>query len=258
MDKPKLIFKYRALSNQEDINRFQDIIKNHRLYLPTVYQLNDPFEGKIDISPGIMGDFIRRAMDIDLYPTRIVKHNTRVLALSEDCFSPLLWAYYCNDYHGACLCYKTDKSFSTINPVKYSESIEVGNGEIVNGYKRVLELIKDSLFIKQKDWEYEREWRMIFQQDEDDLVFEEERIEGKFFHYEPNELVGVILGDNLDRSIKERIREIVPDSIKVFEVHTGALSGKVKLFEYGYVYPGDGSDPDYICTIEELLARTDS
>jgi len=72
-EKPKLIYKYRALSSHEDIDRVYDI---HRLYLPRITQVNDPFEGKIDISPGVAGDYIRRAMDIDFWPSESVRRTS--------------------------------------------------------------------------------------------------------------------------------------------------------------------------------------
>ena len=42
---PKIVFKYRSLKDSLDFVRFLDIVKNNRLYMPTVNQLNDPFEG---------------------------------------------------------------------------------------------------------------------------------------------------------------------------------------------------------------------
>ena len=47
MKKPKLIFKYRAVSSPKEFDRLSDILKNQRLYLPTIPQLNDPFEVRI-------------------------------------------------------------------------------------------------------------------------------------------------------------------------------------------------------------------
>lgn len=254
VEKPKLIFKYRALSNREDIDRLFDIIRNHHLYLPTIPQVNDPFEGRIDICPGVAGDFIRRAMDIDFFVVRECKQQTRLLALSEDCFSPQLWAYYCNDYHGVCLCFFTDKTFCDIQPVQYLDNINEADYDRTPTRKLIYELIKKSMLKKQEGWRYEREWRLVFQPelaDDHSIIREAE----KFLVYQPDELACVILGDKLEQSMKEIIRALVPDHILLFEVHTGAVTGKVKLMEYGYRYPGDGSEPDFIATPEELYVR---
>lgn len=253
-EKPKLIFKYRALNNREDIDRFYDIIQNNRLYLPTIPQVNDPFEGKIDISTGVAGDFIRRAMDIDFFAVRECKQQTRLLALSEDCYSPQLWAYYCNDYRGVCLCYYTNNTFSHIQPVQYLDNINEADYDRSPTRRLIYELIRKSMFKKQEGWRYEREWRLVFQPElaDDDSIIKEA---GQFLDYQPDELAGIIIGDKIEQSTKEIIRALAPDRIKIFEVHTGAVTGKVKLMDYGYRYPGDGSDPDFIATLDELYER---
>ena len=234
MDKPKLIFKYRALSSREDIDRFYDIIKYNRLYLPTIPQVNDPFEGKIDATFAVMGQSMRMAMDIDFFAVSDRKEKTRLLSLSEDCFSPQLWAYYCNNYHGVCLCYKTDKTFSEIMPVQYSDKIRSGEGVLEPTFKQIYELIKDSLFVKQEGWMYEKEWRMVFQPVLKDEYDSNENDVDSFLSYDSEELVGIIIGER---------------------THTGARTGKVKIQEYGYQYDGTGAPADYISTVRELFDR---
>ena len=252
--KPKFIFKYRALTGEKEKERLFDIIHNNRLYLPTVYQLNDPFEGKTKISAGMAGDFIRRAIDVDYYPVRVVKNSTRVLALSESCFSPQLWAYYCNDYRGVCLCYKTDQTFSDIKPVEYAEAIGNEESIIVNSYPQVIDIVNKNLFVKQKGWEYEHEWRIVSQADEAHLVFEEPA-EKAYFEYDQDELVGVILGNKLDDDIAASIAAQLPEHTKLFVAVPGMQTGRVNLTEYGYRYRGDGSQPDFIKTLDELADR---
>lgn len=254
MEKPKLIFKYRAVTSLKELVRVNDIVQNHRMYLPNIPQLNDPFEGKINVSYGIAGSFITRAMDKDYSPTREKKEKTRLLSLSEDCFSPQLWAYYCHDYHGVCLCFRTDNTFSVIEPVSYPERLDEDDVVRNPSNSQVYEIIKESLLRKQAGWKYEREWRMIFQPELNHKGLEIKKAPS-FLEYDENELVGIIFGDKLTESEQETICSIVPLSIKKFVVHSGALSGRVKVHEYGYVYPGDGSKPDYIATIDELYDR---
>ena len=43
--KPKLLFKYKSLSNDTTKMNTLDILKNNRLYLPNREKLNDCFEG---------------------------------------------------------------------------------------------------------------------------------------------------------------------------------------------------------------------
>ena len=72
---PKYLFKYKSISNLDDVERFLDIIKNNRIYYPTYKQLNDPLEGagfSINI-PGWAGIGIHRAPDVELQPIEEVK-----------------------------------------------------------------------------------------------------------------------------------------------------------------------------------------
>ena len=252
-EKPKLIFKYRALSSRTDISRFYDIIKNNRLYLPTVLQVNDPFEGKNDISTGVAGSWYSRIMEKDPEIVKNCKERLRLLSLSADGFSPQLWAYYCHNYSGICLCYTTDRTFSTIRQVRYPAVIEEGETVLSPSEERIYRMITDSLFVKQMGWQYEREWRMVFQPCSS--AKDKEISREKYLVYQPDELACVIIGNKMENDMKEIIRILVPERIKIFEVYTGAVSGKVKLKEYGYQYPGDGSAPDFITSAEELYNR---
>lgn len=257
---PQLIFKYRTLSSITDLDRVIDIIKNNRLYLPTVMQVNDPFEGKLNIYTSYAGYSIIKAMDEDYSAVRNCKEHTRILSLSDDCFSPQLWAYYCNDYHGVCFCFRTDGTFHSIEPVTYPETLEEGEPQSANSLEMIYDMMREKLFVKQEGWRYEKEWRMVIQDSipQEDENEEEEEASSPFLDYDSSEFVGIILGKKLEENLKEMIRMITPDSVKVFETHTGALSGKVKLKEFGYIYPGDGSDPDYISSTNELYARINS
>lgn len=253
-DKPKLIFKFRSVTTLKELVRLRDIVQNNQLYIPTIPQVNDPFEGKINVSFAKAGSFITHAKDIDFGPVSDRKEQTRLLSLSEDCFSPQLWAYYCNDYHGVCLCFKTDKTFSAIQRVSYPELID--EGEMISNPEpdEIYKLIRESLFRKQAGWKYEHEWRMVFQPELDKNGIEKNEALSKLV-FGADEIVGVIVGDKLNKEEKKLIRDIVPDTIKMFEVHTGALSGKVKLHDFGYVYAGETREPDYITTVDELFDR---
>ena len=50
-------------------------------------------------------------------------------------------------------------------------------------------MVYSNWFLKQKGWEYEREWRIV------------EESTSNYFDYNPGELVGIILGTNLDSHI---------------------------------------------------------
>ena len=99
-----------------------DIIKNHRLYMPYRKQLNDPFES-VAVSPtgeAVMGASIMYAADEEPTYLENGRDEYRILALSEECFSPQMWAYYCSDYSGICIGFIPNRSFLCAKPIRYS------------------------------------------------------------------------------------------------------------------------------------------
>lgn len=254
MEKPKLLFKYRPVTTLKELVRLNEIVQKNELYLPTIPQLNDPFEGRINVTFAIAGNSLTRLTDKDFSPVIERKRKTRLLSLSEDCFSPQLWAYYCNDYHGVCLCFKTNKTFNSAEPVAYPNPIDVGKLVIEPTKDKIYKMIRESLLRKQAGWKYEREWRMIFQPELDKNGDETNEVQSKLT-FDSDELLAVIIGNKLSDDEQKVIKSIIPESVKVFVVHTGALSGLVKIHEYGYKYSYDGNDPDYISTLDELYDR---
>lgn len=254
MEKPKLLFKYRPVTTLKELVRLNEIVQKNELYLPMITQLNDPFEGKINVTFGVMGSSFIKLTDMDFKPVIERKRRTRLLSLSEDCFSPQLWAYYCNDYHGVCLCFRPDKTFRSIDSVSYPERIVEGKLVVEPTKEKIYQMIRESLLRKQEGWRYEKEWRMIFQPELDKNGDETNEVQSKLT-FDSDELLAVIIGNKLSDDEQKVIKSIIPESVKVFVVHTGALSGLVKIHEYGYKYSYDGNDPDYISTLDELYDR---
>lgn len=156
---PDLLFKYKALNSKEDLIRIIDILKNHRLYMPTRKQLNDPFECA-SVSPdvgGVMGASIMYAADEEPSYLESGRDEYRILAMSEECFSPQMWAYYCSDYSGICMGFSPSKSFSSAMPIRYINEQYVYSNEDVYGYDLILEAVEKGLLIKQKEWSHEKE-----------------------------------------------------------------------------------------------------
>ena len=119
---PKLLFKFRALTTKTDLIRLVDILENNRLFFPTRKNINDPFElGRTTIQyGGYMGawQYLQYQREEPMVSEKRERYH--FLSLSEDCFSPQLWAYYADTYTGVCLCYSTEKSFRMAKPVVYS------------------------------------------------------------------------------------------------------------------------------------------
>lgn len=249
MQKPELIFKYKALSSKSDILHFLDIINHHRLFFPTVYQLNDPFEGYLStIHPSVAGCSIHLSADEE-HPIIIsLKEEYHILALTDDCFSPQMWALYCQDYSGVCLCYKTSKTFHNVKTLEYkSQAAEIRPFNTENE-KELRRLIKKRLLEKQIGWAYEHEWRII------------ERIRrnnadannSSYITYEPDELVGIIIGHKMDDETKDFVLSTIRGDLPVFKTCPGSVTGQIHLLEYHYEIRYNGSVPEFIDTISQL------
>ena len=243
--KPKLIFKYRSLNNDKDFKRIEGIINNNKLYFPNIYQLNDPFEGYLcPPITGIAGSSLSEIADQDHPIMNDIKKNVHILALSEDCFSPQLWAYYCNNYSGIALCFTTDISFKNIKPVEYKESgFELyqkygENAANTDFHKALLECV----MYKQEGWKYEKEWRIV-----------RSGIKKPYYTFNKNELIAVIIGHNVDDKYIDNLKHILPYNFPIFKTYAGAPSGKIHFLPYDYKVELYGKRPDFIDTNTELI-----
>ncbi|MBR0232359.1 MAG: DUF2971 domain-containing protein [Clostridia bacterium] len=243
-DIPKLIFKYKPLSSGLDIVRCYDIIQSNRLFVPDVAQLNDPFEGFFcPRMEGVAGSGILRAADEDPSILKELKKHTRVLALSSDCFSPQLWAYYCNDYSGVSFCFYTNRSFKGIEKVEYpGELNRTNNSAECCNQSQIKEAFYKSLLMKEQGWQYEHEWRIIKKQPDDE-----------YMSFEKDELAAIIIGHKLDKEIKEFICASA-SHLSIFTTYPGVYTGKVHLIKYteSLNIEKNGKKPDFIDSVEDL------
>lgn len=240
---PDLLFKYKALNTKEDLIRTIDIIKNHRLYMPYRKQLNDPFES-VAVSPtgeAVMGASIMYAADEEPTYLENGRDEYRILALSEECFSPQMWAYYCSDYSGICMGFIPNRSFLCAKPIIYTNKQYSYNEEDVFGYDLVLGAVEKSLFIKQREWSHEKEWRIILKDKE------------PYFSFEENELMCIIVGYRMNDETKSFIKDITPKNIPVLVARPGMISYRLYLQPIDYAVKYDGSDRPEIRSISELM-----
>ena len=240
---PDLLFKYKALNTKEDLIRIIDILKNNRLYLPTRKQLNDPFEC-VSVSPaaeGVMGSGIMYAADEEPAFWENGRDEYKILAMSEECFSPQMWAYYCSDYSGICLGFLSNNSFSTARPVRYTdEQYTYTNGDLY-GPDLVLKSVEKGLLIKQQEWSHEKEWRIISNRNI------------QYYTYDEKDLMCIIVGYRMNDETKAFIKNIVPSRVPLLIARPGMISYRLYLQPIDYEHPYDGSERPEITSIQELL-----
>ena len=182
---PKLLFKYRAIVTAEDLARAIDILENNRLYMPTVLQLNDPFEGgNVDC----MSEEENRKLEE-------LRKTYRVLSLSEDCFAPTLWAYYAQETNGICIGFYKDSDFGMSQAVEYEETKDRKQWL---AFEPSSAADREYLY-KNLAWSHEKEHRICCEKDEN------------YFQFEQSTFACLVLGDKIyeeGKSVAEVIIKI--------------------------------------------------
>ncbi len=237
-----MFFKYRSLSSGNSLSRLEDMIHNHRLFFPDRGKLNDPFEGLVNHFKilGYAGAWYPSITDQESPFLSEKRNEYKILSLSSDCFSPLMWAHYADEGCGLCLCFLSNGSFSKAQPVIYSSQEIIKSDQEIALDHEIEDKIYAGFFKKHADWSYEKEWRIV------------QKTNDKYYSYRKNELVAVIFGHKIDDGNKRIINRMLPPKVKRFVIHIGGQSGRIKLLRDGYMLPGDGSEPTFICALSEL------
>lgn len=246
---PKLIFKFKPLSSREDVIRFFDTIKKQRLYYPNSYQLNDPFEGQIPNYGGVAGNSIMTAVDQNRDYIRKIKEQIHIMSLSEDCFSPQLWAYYCNNYNGVCLCFRTDSTFSSISRVSYVANVDDSSDDTPGTLEQIEQALMERVMQKTEGWKYEKEWRMISKGTVPPNA--------EYLSFGQDELVGLIYGHNLNSETVDFIKSTIPGNLPLYKTYPGEVTGKVHIISPEYTFRYDGEPQDFIDNVDELYVALD-
>lgn len=232
-----------------------DILENARLWLPSLRDFNDPFDGMMPLAFGIRtARFKRRFVDalvadgrsrraaIEEYKalrdggytedfarmlgglelSRIV-NDFGVLSLSRNTRSVLMWSHYANGHRGICLVFKDPMMSKLAQPVHYANDLPK-----INYFHSKWGTVRKSAFLwKSDEWRYEQEMRVVF----GDRAH-------TYFEFPRDSLVAVILGClSKQGDFRTRVCEILrtkypkaqlylarkePDQVGVrFDVHTG-------------------------------------
>jgi hypothetical protein len=224
------------------------IFQNNELYFRSPNDFNDPFDSIVKfISKGsrqqrkrVFEDNWQRN-DLDLsrrqrqtltkhYKTQrgsdelageledrleTIRRQAGMCCMTEKKDDILMWSHYAGRHSGFCLEFRTDDPFfSNARPVSYSGTLPCAN-VLLPGLD---EVTTKGLLTKAKEWEYEREWRII------DL-----RIDARVRQFPPAVLHGVILGcrilDNDKQQVVERCKARSPRPI--------LYEARRKKMEYG-------------------------
>lgn len=194
-------------------------LETQSLYLSENGTMNDVFEG---LTCSIDDNVIKHLDDI--------KDLVYLKSFSETNNCNLMWAHYANNYKGICVEYDfsklDDDALFHLFPVIYSseklkdvdlkytieEHMDLKLMNFEGNYPNETNFLKDIMplfLIKSKDWEYEKEWRLLFT------------------YAQINNSADDIRDDEIEDFYKIHLREIsVSDCIKA--VYLGARIEKVK------------------------------
>lgn len=216
-----MFFKFR------DVNEYliDSLVKGY-LYFAHPDRLNDPFDCRVDIKrsaknamlklSGNKKDNLAKLAGLDGYFDQIQKDTGKagICSFSLELENSLLWSHYANEHRGLCLTYEFPESFlidesneiTGVAPVEYGDSpltdwfIEHAPEDRNSYFKEfTLEVVKKVLTIKSKCWEYEKEVRII-RQEQSTLTIPKEFLKQMCF------------GVNTPESDISLIRELVDNS----------------------------------------------
>ena len=212
-----------------------DSIRNNYLFFSHPADFNDPFDSCIN------EEFVGTNGKVDY---RIVSPDTILTCcFSEILGSILMWSHYADSHKGICLIFKTrtkgnslgiafdDPRLKTLPPenqdflpaekVDYQEKMLPSYNILKN--KNDSGKIMKFLLRKCKDWEYEKEWR---------LIIPESGISTREIQFKKSSLVGVIFGMDTPKSEEQRVRKIVQEyykGIKISFFKSKPIAGKYVL-----------------------------
>jgi hypothetical protein len=228
-------YKYAEFADKKQ-ERLKEILLEHKLYLPTLDQLNDPADGRpklAAVSEEKLFTFLyqirqsknpRMSPEQQKYERRVLEHNLKlhgkeviarelskslnnelndwkIYCLSKRWDNLSLWAKYANDHSGYCLEFANIGPFLTAaKVVRYGEAPEIDptNREHMDGRW---------FFCKREVWSNEEEVRVLIP-----------RHSSCKFQIDPTWLSRLILGWKMAEADKQRIRAWAKERVPELKV----------------------------------------
>ena len=229
--KPKLLFKYKPLGKKVDFQRIEDILIHNRLYCCQSTKLNDPFEAaRIKVWKSHAGISMEQNSGLEPKWMEELRNKVRILSLSEDCFSQVLWANYANEYRGVCVGFYRKGAFQSAKSVNYSpvHHKELYYAQMPKGgiESKVLKEIMSEAFNKSSEWRGECEWRVV------------ENKQAEYMKFDESQFACLIIGNKVGRVYKRRIKDLVGDRFPILEIFPFKSEGRLVLDAKKYIVDG--------------------
>ncbi len=206
------LYKFRSFEN---IEFTLDIIMNERLFCAHHKQLNDPFEGLFSTIEWKGGGIVRPIVQPIIrpiigdsqgnYPQTVFKSldelpsldkDVRVCSLSSEMSDIRMWSHYASGHTGCAIEIELDNN-PDLFEVEYSKGLQKFTDKITEQTKAC-----DVLSFKTDHWEYEKEYRVISNND---------------FYPIPGKITAIYLGIRVKEIHKELIKRSTPAGIPIYE-----------------------------------------
>lgn len=162
------------------------------LWLTNPVHFNDPF----DCNRSMIFNY--NFSEAERQVKRNYFNDIGILSLTENMFCPLMWAHYTGNYNGIVLKFKAE-SFNNINKENQFEHIKLRKVIYPEQFKALplgFQFSKElMLFIKSKNWNYEKEWR---------LIANLKKPYNRFLRFDPSSLEEIYIGYNLFENLDSR------------------------------------------------------
>ena len=172
---------------------------------------NDPFDNQFDIQ-------FELSSKESMYNQEIhqILSDRCMFCVSETHDNILMWSHYADDHKGAVIEFHAqleDSAFLVAQRVRYESTIPIFTHEMMK------ELQADGLFdmitlTKSKDWEYEKEWRVV-------TTMRDKSKDCEILRFPPEEVAAIYLGCRTTDECKREIIEIMNDKYPDAKIYQG-------------------------------------
>ena len=165
---------YRYASFHEEYTSM--VLNEGTLHFSPYSLMNDPSEFKLIGYPNLSPEtfefpsptraenLLKNFMDSGQYDKAkdFLYENTLLCCLTTSSTNPLMWAHYANNHRGVCYEYESEEilkaSVGKLCPIQYKDGPPDCSQN--QSYIDYLTTIRECAFTKNKEWEYEDEWRI--------------------------------------------------------------------------------------------------
>ena len=162
-------YKYRAnqvatnpLTKKEERRDTNSLIKGE-LFAPKLKDLNDPFEGSVELPNADSEDYWVTPLLQQSYDAGVYSMSKQKGGENFPC-NELLWAHYANSHKGFCIEYDLDKLDTCITDnINYRiDVVYQENKPTISPNDSIETKIKKAFSTKSLAWAYENEYRLVF------------------------------------------------------------------------------------------------